>query len=332
MKEYLVDVPVQVNIWIRAECQRKLLKALQAARPSTVFLVSDGGRNDAEKTLIDENRSLMENGIDWDCKVYKLYEDANRGIPGIIVLTHQFVWERVDRCIFLEDDVIPSISFFRYCKELLEKYENDPRINVICGMNHLGVYPDDCESDYFFSRQGSIWGYALWKRSYQEFFDYSYEKSPYVWRCLTNNAGDDKFLLKEIKRRKADTEKLHDWSTYASPTEFFIDLTLYSQNQLQIIPRKNMVSCIGASPEANSSDSLSRLPKSIRKLFFMKTYEIDFPIRHPRFVVPDKFYEAQRNRIICRNHPFLNIIRRFLRGWYVLKEGDFKYLWRKIKR
>jgi len=331
MKEYLVDVPVQVNIWIRPECQKKLLEVLQIARPSIIFLVSDGGRNENEKNLITQNRALMENGIDWDCKVYKLYKDTNQGITKIITQTHEFIWQNVDRCIFLEDDIIPSVSFFRYCKELLEKYENDPRIYIICGMNHLGVYPDDSGSDYFFSRQGSIWGYALWKRSYQEFFDYSYENDAHTWKCLVNNAAEDKFLLNEIKRRKADTDKKHNWKTYASPTEFFIDLSVYSQHQLQIIPRKNMISCIGASKQANSSDSLSRLPKPVRNLFFMKTYELEFPLKHPNFVVPDKFYEAQRNKIICKNHPFLNLIRKFVRAFYVLKEGDLKYLWRKIK-
>lgn len=330
MKEYLIDVPVQVNIWIRPECQKKLLEVLQLARPSIMFLVSDGGRNDSEQALIHENRTLMENGIDWDCKIYKLYENTNQGITKIIKKTHEFIWNKVDKCIFLEDDIIPSVSFFRYCKELLDLYENDPRIYIICGMNHLGVYPDDGRSDYFFSRQGSIWGYALWKRSYQEFFDYNYEQDPYIWKCLINNANEDKFLLKEINRRKADVDKKHDWNAYASPTEFFIDLSIYSQNQLQIIPRKNMISCIGASKDANSSDSINRLPEPIRKLFFMKTYELDFPIKHPRFVIPDKFYEAQRNKILCRNHPFLNIIRKIQRAFYILKEGDLKYLLRKI--
>ena len=48
-----------------------------------------------------------------------------------------FIWQHVDRCIFLEDDQIPAVCFFQYCAELLEKYKNDMRIDRICGMNHL---------------------------------------------------------------------------------------------------------------------------------------------------------------------------------------------------
>lgn len=43
-KPWLVDVPVKVNIWIRPECQRKQFEALKQARPSILFIQSDGGR------------------------------------------------------------------------------------------------------------------------------------------------------------------------------------------------------------------------------------------------------------------------------------------------
>lgn len=59
------------------------------------------------------------------------------------------MFETETKGIVIEDDDVMSVSFFRYCKELLDKYEYDNRINIICGMNHLGVY-GDCPYDYFF--------------------------------------------------------------------------------------------------------------------------------------------------------------------------------------
>ena len=32
----------------------------------------------------------------------------------------RFIWSKVDRCILLEDDQVPSVSYFSYCAELLE--------------------------------------------------------------------------------------------------------------------------------------------------------------------------------------------------------------------
>ena len=42
MKQYLVDVPVSINIWIRPECQRQQFEVIKKARPSILFLISDG--------------------------------------------------------------------------------------------------------------------------------------------------------------------------------------------------------------------------------------------------------------------------------------------------
>ena len=60
MKPYLVDVPVKINIWIRPECQRKQFEVIKKARPSVLFVTSDGGRNDQEWELIYQNRKIYD--------------------------------------------------------------------------------------------------------------------------------------------------------------------------------------------------------------------------------------------------------------------------------
>ena len=122
MKDYLVDVPVRINIWIRPECQRKQFEVIKKARPSILFLISDGGRNEKEWEAIYENRKIFETEIDWDCTIHKIYEEENQGLYAMGAKVANYIWERVDRCIFLEDDHIPSVSFFQYCADLLEKY------------------------------------------------------------------------------------------------------------------------------------------------------------------------------------------------------------------
>lgn len=146
---YLVDVPVCINLWIRPQCQRLQFEVIKKARPSILFLISDGGRTETEWQAIFQNRALYDEEIDWDCTVYKMYEKENRGLYAMDRKSFDLVWKVVDRCIFLEDDILPSVSFFPYCKELLERYKDDLRVNVICGMNHLGVY-EAASSDYFF--------------------------------------------------------------------------------------------------------------------------------------------------------------------------------------
>ena len=109
VQKYLVDVPVRINIWIRPECQRKQFEVLKQARPSILFLISDGGRNEKEWEAIRANRKIFEQEIDWECTVYKLYEDHNNGLYTMSRKGSELIWNTVDRCIFLEDDQLPAV-------------------------------------------------------------------------------------------------------------------------------------------------------------------------------------------------------------------------------
>ena len=72
-------------------------------------------------------------------------------------------------------------------------------MNVICGMNHMGVY-DDVETDYFFfSKQGSIWGFATWKRTYDMYNDFDYKNDKYIMKLLKKQTKNNKIFWKRIK-------------------------------------------------------------------------------------------------------------------------------------
>ena len=156
----LVDLPVRVRIWTRPDFQEEQLEILRQVRPSILFLVSDGGRNAKERELIGASRELFES-VDWDCEIHKLYWEENLGLYKTAALSRQYIWERVDRCVWLEDDIMPSVGAFRFWAEMLERYKDDTRVLGVCAMNHEGV-SEGVNADYFFSRVASIWGMATW--------------------------------------------------------------------------------------------------------------------------------------------------------------------------
>ena len=301
MKPYLVDVPVRVNIWIRPECQRKQFEIIKKARPSILFVISDGGRNDKEWELIKKNRQIYDEEIDWECKVYKLYMEQNLGIYTISKKIGELIWGNVDRCIMLEDDILPSVSFFTYCAELLEKYKDDERIECICGMNHLGQCKE-VKADYFFSRQGSIWGTAIWKRSTVNRGNYSYIDDPYIMKLLKQRTSHNKIAWKRLVAY-GNQEK---YEGHVAGTEFWYEFDMYAQNRLQIIPKVNLISNIGATADSAHAADLKELPKSMKKVFNNPTYEMEFPMKHAQFVIPDIYYEKERNKkdIISCNRSF----------------------------
>lgn len=326
MKPYLVDVPVRVNVWIRPECQRRQFEVIKEARPSILFLISDGGRNEKEWEAIHQNRKLVDEGIDWECTVYRIYEDKNNGLYTMGKKCQDLIWSKVDRCIFLEDDIIPEVTYFQYCAELLEKYKDDKRVNVICGMNHLGV-SEDVTSDYFFSRQGSIWGCARWKRSINR-GDFEYAKDPYIMKLLKQRTKHNKSIWKQmVGYAESDT-----YGGHTAGGEFYYEFGMYAHNQLQIVPKRNMIKNIGCDASAAHADELKKMPRAIRKLFNMETYGIEFPIKHPQYVIPDVMYEKKRNKTLAYNMPFLKLHRKIETFFIALIQLDSVRVKRKLKK
>lgn len=324
LKPYLADVPVRVNIWIREECQRKQFEVLKEARPSVMFLVSDGGRNEKEWEAIKNNRAIFDNEIDWDCTVYKIYEDKNNGLYTMSKKGAELIWSTVDRCIFLEDDQIVSVSYFKFCEELLEKYKNDTRIQAICAMNHVGVW-EDATSDYFFTAGGAIWGLATWKRTHlMRDYEFTYLKDPYVYKLLKETM-DNSFAKKSIESIK--NTGLHDG--HMPGGEFFYTIGTYAHNQLFIVPKCNMMSNIGCTADSAHAEEYKLMPKAVKKMFNMKTYELEFPLKHQEYVIRDKNYEKAQKRILGVDHPFVKFARRIESMFLSIRYG---VIFKKIKK
>lgn len=288
MEHWKIDVPVLLIFFARPKEFARTFEQVKKARPSTLLLWQDGPRanrpDDVEKIM--ECRKIAED-IDWDCKVYTNYHEENMGCDPSTHYAHKWAFTLVDKCIILEDDLVVSQSLFPFCKELLDRYENDERIDRICCQNQLGVY--DNGYSYLYSWNGTSWGWATWKRVADTW------ESDY--RCL-----DDKYFTELGKRRVGaashDTflkvcrqhkeAKVPHW-------EDIVANAMLMNSRLVIIPTKNMVHNIGGDSEnsTHGADAFNELPKALRPLFKMEIHEIEFPLVHPKYMVEDKIFSNE---------------------------------------
>jgi len=327
-KPYLVDVPVRVNVWIRPEAQRKQFEVLKQARPSIMFLISDGGRNEAEWEAIRQNRALFETEVDWDCTIYKIFEEKNNGLYTMSRKAADLVWSVTDRCIFLEDDHVVSVSYFQFAAELLEKYKNDTRIISICCMNHAGVW-EQASSDYFFSERGPTGAQAMWARSYQgRDFGLEYGKDPYIIKLLNQKLKKDKTFAKAVNGYASDPM----YGNHVPGGEFLSRLSVYSQNQLYIIPKYNMMSNVGCTENSEHSAEYKLLPRGIRRIFNMTTHEYQFPLKHPKYVIADEDYLKLEEDILCHNRPVRKFFRKIEASLLLLRHRGISGLFKKAKK
>ncbi len=194
MKPFLVDVPVLILFFNRPQQLSQVFEQVRNARPSKLFLYQDGPRGEHDLPGIKACREVTDQ-IDWDCKVHRMYQEKNYGCDPSEYISQKWAFSMVDKCIVLEDDDVPSVSFFTFCKEMLDKYEQDTRITMIAGFNNEEITPD-VPYDYFFASTFSIWGWASWKRVIDQWDEhYTFLEDKFNMQQLEQ-------LIKERKFRK----------------------------------------------------------------------------------------------------------------------------------
>lgn len=294
-----IDVAVLLIFFCREQQFEKVFAAVKEARPSRLYLYQDAPRKGREDDVIGckKCREIAEN-IDWECEVHRFYQENNVGCDPSEYIAQKWMFETEDMGIILEDDDVPSQSFFPFCKELLEKYKNDTRINMICGMNHEGI-SQDIEESYFFTRGGSIWGWASWKRVLDTWDgSYSWLDDAEKMKILKKNINSNrryKLLVKNSKKHRA-TGREHYESINGAACELY--------GRVNIVPKYNMICNIGIAKESTHAVSDIRLlPKKVQKLLYMQTYEIDFPLIHPKEIKLD--LKREKNIIMTTRQIFL---------------------------
>ena len=108
--EYICKTPVALIFFNRPETFKKVFAEVRKVKPTKLFLIQDGARNDTDKEKISKCREIAES-VDWECDIVRDYSDVNLGCgmrpqSGI---TNAF--KTVDRLIILEDDCVPCQSF-----------------------------------------------------------------------------------------------------------------------------------------------------------------------------------------------------------------------------
>lgn len=165
-----VSEPVLLMGFNRPELMAQVLDRLRQVEPTRLFIAVDGARpeRDGEADRVQECRALAAS-VDWDCEVRTLFQERNLGCGRGVSTAISWFFEQVDRGIILEDDIVPDPTFFGFCSELLDRYEDDHRVFAVSGCN---VVPRarlaQPYAPYRFSQIPVVWGWATWRRSWSQ--------------------------------------------------------------------------------------------------------------------------------------------------------------------
>ena len=300
MEKAQFDIPVAFVVFNRPSTTKTVFQEIAKIKPKDLYIIADGARNADEEKRCMEVRDIVSQ-IDWECNVHKNYADVNLGCRERLNSGLSWVFENCEKAIILEDDCLPDLSFFPYCKELLEKYENDSRVMLISGDKISRKLTSGADS-YYFSAFNHIWGWASWRRVWKV-----HDTGMKEWNGIDREQFLDKILLHKtvaIKYWKSILQnvyigKINTW-------DYQLQFTCWKHNGLTIIPEVNLVTNIGI------LDEHATHPSNESHGFDTVRCSIPLPLRHPALVERNTESDAREIAIFYRT-PFQTYVGRFLR-------------------
>jgi hypothetical protein len=275
-----LTTPVALVIFNRPDCVKKSFEAIAKAKPKKLYIIADGPREDhpGDIALCNECRTIVEK-IDWVCDVHKNYSDENLGCGKRPATGFSWVFANEKKAIIVEDDCIPSVEFFYFCQELLDKYEHDERIFSVSGMNF--GFESEGESDYFYTHFNNTWGWATWKRVWDK-YDFNIEtySEDYLQESLS------KFMVEQahINFWKEQLTESHDRRDKTA-WDFQFSFLSFINNALHIYPKKNLVIYSGFDERATHTNNIT----SNHRLFrcTQEISNLKFPLTDPPKIEAD---------------------------------------------
>ena len=273
-------------VFNRLDTTKQVFDTIRQAKPPRLYVAADGARanKEGEADKAQAVRDYIMQNVDWECEVKTLFRDENLGCKYGVSGAIDWFFENEEMGIILEDDCLPSQSFFWFCEELLEKYKDDMRVWHIGGYLH-NIATEELKftkESYFFSKYTNIWGWATWKNRWQK-----YDVNIVSFLELKNKIDIEQLTLVNYKmannRLKNNLEHIvngmdtwdHQWW-----------YTVNYNNGLVIKPKSNLIENIGIGHEnaTHTRTKVSQFDSDVKN-------EIMFPIIHPSAVIINYLYD-----------------------------------------
>ena len=314
MSDQQLKTPVAFIIFKRPEETTRVFAEIRKVQPSKLLVVADGPRPDrpGEDLQCAAARAIIEQ-VDWECEVLRNYADRNLGCRDRVSSGLNWVFDTVEEAIIIEDDCLPDSTFFYFAEELLERYRYDERIMSISGQNvQFGKQRTDYS--YYFSRYTHCWSWATWRRAWKH-----YDLEMKLWPEIR----DRNFLTDVLK----DPRAVRVWTNACQlcyegkldTWDFQWAFASFIQNGLNIISQTNLVSNIGYGAGGTHTPDINSPYNN------MPTESLQFPLKHPAFVIRDTQADNfTQNTLYDYDPPLVRKVQRKLNQLLKIKANQVK--------
>lgn len=270
--------PVLLIAYRRPSTTRKVIDAIRSVKAPQVFFSANGPNPKLnERAICDEVRGVIDE-IDWDCKVHTNFREDHLPAKESIVSSIDWFFSQVESGVILEDDCVPSGSFFDFASEMLERYRDNPSVRHISANCHANG--SDPSVSYHFSAYPHIWGWATWSAAWEAYQETLETLSRPQLQELAADRGLDQgeqlywlYVYDYVRSGNLDTWD-YDWV-----------FSIWAAEGVCVTPGENLVENIGFGDGATNTLNAGAGSD-------LKANELEFPLNHPAEIKIDR--EADR--------------------------------------
>lgn len=309
-----MKLPILLIVFNRLHTVKKVFEKVKEYQPSQLFIAADGPREHSidDSRKCQEVRNWLLQNVDWQCELYTLFRDTNIGCGYGPSEAISWFFEHVDKGVILEDDCVPTLDFFNFAQEMLERYKNDDKVMVVNGSNFQEEKWGD--GSYYFSMQnGPFCAWATWKRAWANF---DFELKGYTLRKLKGMISTYNVSKLEKEWWISVYKGLKNGLYGTSSWDYQFIFSIWKNKGKSIVPNVNLTTNIGfgidATHTTNPDDITSNRP-----------VENIFPLTHPTSTQICKQADLYYHELYYAPHQ-IQIV------WYIRLKRFFKKILRKV--
>jgi hypothetical protein len=207
--------PVLLLGFNRPHKMAQLIAALSVSKPSQVLIGVDGPRvnnaKDADLVRLTQETAEL---ITWPATVVTRFRNENLGLRAAVVDAVTWATSEYGKVIVIEDDCIPGPDFVPFSTNMLERFENEPRIGHINGYNLVASENlSSPGSPIRLTRYPESYAWATWERAWKNYdndLTWASQCSLHELQKITNSYVGA--LRWKINFADAKSERIQTWA------------------------------------------------------------------------------------------------------------------------
>ncbi len=173
--------PIAVFVYNRYDHTKKTLSALknnELSKESELHIFCDAPKKESDYWKVEKVRTYAHSLTGF--KRITVYErEQNLGCANSIINGIDQIFEKHDKCIIVEDDVVTAPGFLYFMNEALKRYEDTNKVFSVSGYSYLQKKYMEGIPDVYCSKLPCCWGWGTWRNKWKMF-----DKNPDGMECL----------------------------------------------------------------------------------------------------------------------------------------------------